>query len=154
MSGEKQEAIDDIVREMRKLGELDEKSTDRITRSLMGLGLRTYADRLEAAAKREGAQHGNSAAMREALDKAHRVLHCAIIAGILKGDNAYDAMNMAAAALAKPPRNCDAGTAEEQLERFNAYCDQRICEHCELPPKGCRFAWSQMPYEEGCGRLK
>ena len=53
MSDEKQETRADIVREMRKLGELDEKSTDRIPRSLMGLGLRTYADRIEAAAKRE-----------------------------------------------------------------------------------------------------
>lgn len=45
------ETINDIVREMRKLGELDEKSTCRIPRSLMGLGLRTYADRIEASIK-------------------------------------------------------------------------------------------------------
>ena len=52
MSNEKQETVDDIVREMRDLGNLDRKSTDRIPRSLMGLGLQTYADRIEEAAKR------------------------------------------------------------------------------------------------------
>ena len=53
MSNEKQETIADIVKEMRNLGLLDEKSTDKIPRSLQALGLRTYADRIEAAAKRE-----------------------------------------------------------------------------------------------------
>ena len=50
MSNENQETIADIVREMRTLGRLDEKSTDKIPRSLQALGLRTYADRIEAAA--------------------------------------------------------------------------------------------------------
>ena len=53
MSSAKQETIADIVKEMRTLGWLDEKSTDKIPRSLQALGLRTYADRIEAAAKRE-----------------------------------------------------------------------------------------------------
>ena len=52
MSDEKQETIDDIVREMSNLGKLDEKSTDKSSRSLMGLGFRTYADRIKAAARR------------------------------------------------------------------------------------------------------
>ena len=52
MSNEKHETVDDIVREMRTLGRLDEKSTDKIPRSLQALGLRTYADRIEAAYKR------------------------------------------------------------------------------------------------------
>lgn len=47
------ETIDEIVREMRIIGRLDEKSTDKIPRSLQALGLRTYADRIEAALKRE-----------------------------------------------------------------------------------------------------
>ena len=51
-----QETIADIVREMRTLGRLDEKSTDKIPRSLQALGLRTYADRIEAAARREVAE--------------------------------------------------------------------------------------------------
>lgn len=57
---------------------------------------------------------GNAAAMREALVKAKRVLHCAIVADILKGDDAYDALDAVISALSKPPRNCDAGTAAER----------------------------------------
>ena len=52
MSNENQDTIADIVREMRTLGRLDEKSTDKIPRSLQALGLRTYADRIEAAHRR------------------------------------------------------------------------------------------------------
>lgn len=51
MSKAKQETIADIVREMRTLGRLDGESTDKIPRSLQALGLRTYADRIEAAHK-------------------------------------------------------------------------------------------------------
>ena len=49
----KQETIADRVKEMRTLGRLDQKSTDKIPRSLQALGLRTYADHIEAAHKRE-----------------------------------------------------------------------------------------------------
>lgn len=56
MSNEKQETIADIVKEMRTLGRLDEKSTDKIPRSLQALGLRTYADRINAAHQREVAE--------------------------------------------------------------------------------------------------
>ena len=41
MSEERHETIEDIVCEMRALGRLDEKSTDKIPRSLQALGLRT-----------------------------------------------------------------------------------------------------------------
>ena len=53
MSNANQETIADIVKEMRTLGRLDEKSTDKIPRTLQALGLRTYADRIEAAHQRE-----------------------------------------------------------------------------------------------------
>ena len=56
MSDEKHETIADIVKEMRTLGRLDEKSTDKIPRTLQALGLRTYADRIEAAHQREVAE--------------------------------------------------------------------------------------------------
>ena len=52
----KQETIADIVKEMRTLGRLDEKSTDKIPRTLQALGLRTYADRIEMAHQREVAE--------------------------------------------------------------------------------------------------
>ncbi|MBO5704148.1 MAG: hypothetical protein J6R91_06250 [Bacteroidaceae bacterium] len=61
-------------------------------------------------------------------------------------------------ALAEPIRNCDIGTAEEQVKRFRAYCkpfivSNRMCRNCPLY-KGttniveCLCKWSQMPYEE------
>lgn len=56
MSNAKQETIADIVREMRTLGRLDGESTDKIPRTLQALGLRTYADRIEAAHRLEVAE--------------------------------------------------------------------------------------------------
>ncbi len=59
-------------------------------------------------------------------------------------------------ALSAPPRNCDAGTPEEQTRRmYEQYCSkQRSCyelpsgEHCPLYCTGvdCRLAWAQLPY--------
>ena len=45
-----------------------------------------------------------AAAMREALEQAKRVLHCAIVADILKGEDARKAFNTVTAALSSPPR--------------------------------------------------
>ena len=52
-------------------------------------------------------QLGNTAKMREALEQAKRVLHCAIVSDILKGEDARKAFNAVAATLSAPPRNCD-----------------------------------------------
>ena len=119
--------IYDIIREMRRLGKLDKKSNNRIPRSLMGLCVRTYADRIEAAVKtlesdrdnwrrqaldedaRANATHkdslvvGDMAAMREAFEEMlawYDELHDDVAA-------MDAAMEKARAALAKPPRNCD-----------------------------------------------
>lgn len=63
-------------------------------------------------------------------------------------------------ALAKPPRECDMGTAGEQTERFKDLCrkyrrgpgPRANCKGCPIQHEslhvGCTFAWSQMPYEE------
>ena len=50
---------------------------------------------------------GNAAKMRYALEQAQRVLHCAIVADILKGEDAHEALNAVSTALSAPPRNCD-----------------------------------------------
>ena len=99
---------------------------------------------------------GNAAAMREALEKVRRVLHCAIVADILKGDDVNSAFNEVNAALSAPPRNCDVGTAEDQAIRYQELCDSHTCgsicsgSGCPLYAYDCSpFAWSQMPYEEG-----
>ena len=159
MSNENQEAIADIVKEMRDLGRLDEKSTDKIPRSLQALGLRTYADRIEAAAKREreatrekSSQVGNAAAMLEALEAVVKVGYphnfqkeaphirgycCEITTAIKK---CFDA-------LSAPPRNCDVGTAGEQVERHIKLCKGYKCVP-GTPCYVCFAKWAQMPYEK------
>lgn len=58
-------------------------------------------------------------------------------------------------ALAELPRNCDVGTAGEQLLRFRDYClksRHKDCMFCHNPPINlmrCCLSWAQMPYEEG-----
>ena len=62
--------------------------------------------------------------------------------------------------LAAPPRNCDVGTADEQEDRFERFCDTHkyvgddganICsQDCPCYNNlDCGVRWSQMPYEEG-----
>ena len=122
MSNEKHEKIADIVREMRTLGRLDEKSTDKIPRTLQALGLRTYADRIEAAAKREceatrekSSQVGNAAKMREALERIRREL---ILDSCRRTITKFHDIvcEVSYSALVAPPRNCDVLSKEEALE--------------------------------------
>ena len=77
MRNSKQETITDIVKEMRTLGRLDEKSTDKIPRTLQALGLRTYADRIETAHQREVAELKRQ--RNEALTIASDIDKCASI---------------------------------------------------------------------------
>ncbi|MBR4616263.1 MAG: hypothetical protein IKO55_11710 [Kiritimatiellae bacterium] len=164
MNDEKQETRADIVREMRILGKLDEKSTDKIPRSLMGRGRRTYADRLEAAAKRES---NNAATMREALEPwiafAEWLLENAGKDGLGKaiqenGPIIRQRLEELRAALSAPPRNCDVGTAEEQEKRFDAWvqdrrgdldCTGKCPAHhgVDFGVVNCVLQWAQMPYE-------
>ena len=95
----------------------------------------------------------NVKAMREALDRIGN------IAGFVAencGDQQTatymtDIISDVQAALAKPPRNCDVGTAEEQAERYFDYCKRypmcEGCPHCAISE--CELAWGQMQYEEG-----
>ncbi len=117
----------------------------------------------EAAAKRErestrekSSVVGNATAMREALSGS-----CYAMFNFLKTQNGRyvemaNALDKAKAALAKPPRNCDVGTPEEQSARFDNHCRKHMgCLTCPLRekdggvPKHCEFAWAQTPYEEG-----
>lgn len=95
----------------------------------------------------------NQLKMREALERARRVLHCAIVADILKGEDAHEALNAVTATLSEPPRNCDVGTIDEQLRRFYNFCIPRKCETCPLNAAEdglmgeCGVRWAQTPYE-------
>lgn len=60
-------------------------------------------------------------------------------------------------AIRTPPRNCDVGTAEEQLKRFKDFCrtisKDKTCVRCPrlrqcLTLEHCTLEWAQMPYEE------
>lgn len=69
------------------------------------------------------------------------------------------------AALELPLRQCDAGTSDEQAERFENFCLKHIgcaeetggrhCVGCPLEKASrnitqkCELYWAQMPYEEG-----
>lgn len=58
----------------------------------------------------------------------------------------------ARAALAKPPRQCDVGTAEEQYSRMLRKCYEWMCIDCKQSDKDfrkCAISWAQMPYKEG-----
>lgn len=159
MSDKKHKTIADIVAKMLEFADTDSQS---IGRDVLRRRIQHFARRFEAAAKREreatpekSSVVANAMKMREALVRARRVLHCAIVAEILKGDDAQEALNVVTAALSAPPRNCDVGTVAEQNERFDKYCyDHRSHEICcgKCPIFGepcCELAWSQMPYEEG-----
>lgn len=112
MSNEKQETIADIVDDIRAQNQgLQE---DGYALSPLVCDLLSFADRIEAAAKREReatrekpSQVGNAAKMREALSDA-----CYAMFNFLKTQNGgceemAKALDKAKAALAATPRNCD-----------------------------------------------
>lgn len=131
-----------------------------------------FADRLEAARKREATAEkssvvGNAAKMREALVRTDSFLSAlgkwlkvndegqeyALAAGVIH--------TLVSHALAALPRNCDMGTEHEQYERFERYCDnfgryfdgEPKCNDCPLwmhvfkEGGKCEFSWAQMPCE-------
>ena len=92
---------------------------------------------------------GNSAKMREALMEASIALSSATHHHMTE-DDAKDCLAVIEAALSDPPRNCDVGTAEEQDERFDRWCDRKNIKDCwGIGCRKCLIAWSQMPYDEG-----
>ena len=64
-----------------------------------------------------------------------------------------ETLRIAKEALAMPRRNCDVGTADEQSQMFDTFCNGVNCEDCPIHyiPGDCycTLAWAQMPYKEG-----
>lgn len=106
---------------------------------------------------------GNIQVMREALDEIGNA--CAWIAENCNDEQTakymWDLVEKVKAALSAPPRNCDVGTAEEQLERWKMFCVEHhepwmhgiiATGACNCPcfrHNDCNnFVWAQMPYEE------
>ena len=104
-------------------------------------------------------QVGNAAKLREALEKVRDSFYVNDYGDYQMeyGDKVSDLVD---AAVAAPARNCDVGTAEEQSQRFDTFCDahkyvgddganwcSRTCP-C-YNDINCGVNWAQMPYEEG-----
>ena len=170
-----EETIADIVAQMRN-GTIPKHRTDH---ELLAL----YADRIEAAAKREElrwakengelarmidlqkVQVGNAAATREALVAVKKSID-GIGASSLDCDPTILMSSLTLIcgrlssrierALSAPLRNFDVGTAEEQVKRFEEFCEDSqvdedytpMCARCTLRrEKHCELAWARMPYE-------
>lgn len=72
-------------------------------------------------------------------------------------------IDVAKSALAEPVKNCEVGTAGEQLKRFKDFCriisKDETCDGCPLLPQcstleHCTLKWAQMPYEESDNKMK
>ena len=92
---------------------------------------------------------GDQMKMREALLKIETVAGEAVENGTIELPQYSKIVDIVESALSAPARNCDVGTAEEQVERFDKFCDIHDCKSdCPLfKAESCEFAWSQMPYE-------
>ena len=170
MRNANQETIADIVAAMRNEGHAGDESC----LEWVGAKIRGYADRIEAAAKREreagaeaaqicgeigemigreatrekSSQVGNTEKMSEALDKLVNFLRWEYAQDYpVSRDKLADAIDIGVSALAATPRNCDIGTALEQVSRHRIWC--KCGGDCAVSGKMCCAKWSQMPYEEG-----
>ena len=102
-------------------------------------------DRLRREVAELRKQIGNAAKLREALVKL--VDFCS---RLWKREKLTPLLEKARAAIAKPPRNCDVGTAEEQLKRqHDTMCNTtKACPDSDWSCRKCFAEWSQMPYSE------
>ena len=96
----------------------------------------------------------NVMAIREALAKADAAFNLIvksawfIEANFHETKEVMDTSNAITAALSAPPRNCDVGTAEEQIKRHRKWCKRDKCLP-GIPCSVCFAKWAQLPYTEG-----
>ncbi len=116
-------------------------------------------DAIYAEAKRNAEREsvGNSAKLRDVCEQFLELLEapagfedCGM--GIeLNEEQVVIWRNRFSDALAAQQRNCDVGSAEEQKERFEKFCEAQPtanCDGCHLAMNySCEFEWAQMPYE-------
>ena len=105
--------------------------------------------------------------MHDALVAIEKLAHCDLGCVYKKYRHHFDDIiggieRIARAALKKPPRNCDVGSATEQAARFIKFCKGHRellpgrCEVCSVkcPCRQCGdlnlcvLFWAQIPYEE------
>lgn len=157
MGNEKHETIADIVANMRKRAEevyAGQAGYPESWKDQMDYGeIYELADRIESANKREheatvekSSAVGNMAKMREAVDKLLNFLRWEYAQDYpVSRDKLADAIDIGVAALSDPPRNCDVGDAEDQLERHGEWCERHKC--TSTLHRLCFARWSQMPYD-------
>lgn len=103
---------------------------------------------------------GNAAAMREALEQIRNDLWdlMGTSSESARSNMACDMSRKISAALSEPARNCDVGTADEQADRFKAFCyanrtpDNECSKECPFNDTSavcyCQARWAQMSYEK------
>lgn len=162
-SNHKQETLADIMAGMR-YGTVPKHQTDH---ELLAL----YADRIEAAAKRELEAVGNAAAMYEALRTLRQRFNNNVMAyqdRYLKfsgwhwhkkaaeaarwRDVFYELREACDAALAAPPRNCDIYTTEDAVDTATVTVRDECgaCPHLDMdaPCVFCMVRWLLAPAKE------
>lgn len=110
---------------------------------------------------------GNAAAMYKALKEIRdRLVYLyGHTDGTFNPPALKEVYEIANTALAKPPRNCDVGSVEEQTMRMRAHCNRRkpdckdsLGNRCkcygDVSKENCFLKWAQMPYKGGNDGIK
>jgi hypothetical protein len=107
---------------------------------------------------------GNQMKMREAAVTAYDALEKLKQFSLQLGDVGHMrkfnhlvclAKNRLDAALSAPPRQCDVGTAEEQIDRHREWCNRdNDSSYCCNDCRDCFARWAQMPCEAEEGDAK
>ena len=106
---------------------------------------------------------GNAAAMREALERCasmgdqidNQLGSSEDTVYAFRGERclAHNISECARAALSAPPRNCDVGTADEQVRRHLEWCKRNLYKCHSTPSCAACFAeWAQLSYDEGSAK--
>ena len=135
--------VDNILRGMRRLADEAERGDCYDLRGLGTDSLRSYADLIEEAMKREleatrdkSSQVGNAAAMREALEALVGVIDKCDSGDPLWwhiGAKGVKPLKDARAALSAPPRNCDIMDWRTAWAKWRTECHpQKPCGYAEV----------------------
>ena len=94
----------------------------------------------------------NMAELREALETTNNLFEHGVICTSYANsaeemEQVEELYRKAKSALATPARNCDVGTAEEQIQRHSEWCERYGCRFTG-PCKDCFAKWAQMPYNK------
>ena len=103
---------------------------------------------------------GNVQKMREALEKLNAEIGRFYNNGWIPYDAWQGCDDMISRTLSLPLKNCDVGTADEQAQRYDKFCEGMDCvkcpvhalwhhyfEICKNRKVSCGLIWAQMPYE-------